>query len=173
MTDATTADDDFRAFAETAIPMLHRTALAACGDRHRADDLVQTALEKLFVSWPRIRREARDPLAYARTTVVRSLIDDARRPFWRREVRSRTLPETGGVDEAQRAVDRDWVRSALDDLTPRQRLAVVLRHLEGLSVQECARAIGTSETNVKAATREGMAALRSAADRSLGEGAER
>ena len=35
---------------------LRRIAYAVCGDWHRADDLVQTALVKLYVAWPRVRR---------------------------------------------------------------------------------------------------------------------
>ena len=34
------------------LPALRRFALAVCGDWHRADDLVQDALVKLYVAWP-------------------------------------------------------------------------------------------------------------------------
>lgn len=156
-------EEEFRAFVVEASPALRRTALAASRDPHRADDLVQETLTKLYVAWPRVRREVGSPLAYARTTLVRSLVDEQRRPFWRREVRVERVPETGRADDTQRVVDHDWLGRALGGLSTRQRVAVVLRHLEGLSVAECAELIGTSETNVKAATREGMAALRAAA----------
>ncbi|MBD2760870.1 hypothetical protein IEE94_15330 [Yimella sp. cx-573] len=72
-------------------------------------------------------------------------------------------PDAVSPDRSQETVDRDWLRSALQALPARQRMAVVLRHLECLSVTECARVLDMSESNVKAATREGMAALRTAA----------
>ena len=62
---------------------LRRIAYAICGDWHRADDLVQTALVKLYVAWPRVRRDGREE-AYVRTIIVRADIDESRRP-WRRE----------------------------------------------------------------------------------------
>jgi DNA-directed RNA polymerase specialized sigma24 family protein len=33
---------------------LRRIAYSICGDWHQADDLLQTALTKLYVAWPRV-----------------------------------------------------------------------------------------------------------------------
>lgn len=156
-------EEQFRLFVLEAGPVLRRMAVAVCRDPHRADDAVQEALIKLFVAWPRISRDVATPLAYARTIVARGLIDDHRRPFRRREVVADMPPDAVSPDRSQETVDRDWLRSALQALPARQRMAVVLRHLECLSVTECARVLDMSESNVKAATREGMAALRTAA----------
>lgn len=60
-----TADDDFRDFA---VPR-RRTAYLLTGDHHHAEDLLQTALAKVYLSWDRIR----DPgavEAYARRTLT-------------------------------------------------------------------------------------------------------
>ncbi len=38
-------------------PLLRTARLLTAGDRHAAEDLVQTALEKAYVAWPRIRRK--------------------------------------------------------------------------------------------------------------------
>lgn len=154
---------EYLEFVRDVGPSLHRMAVAASRDRHQAEDLVQVTLEKLYVAWPKIRRDVGNPRAYARTMIVRSLIDDRRRPVTRREINAELLPETPVADGTQRVVDRDWLRTALDGLSARQRVSVVLRHLEGLSVAECAQALGTSESNIKAATREGMAALKRSA----------
>lgn len=146
--------ESFRAFAVGALPSLRRTALGKVGDPHTADDLVQTTLEKLYAAWPRIHVD--QPLAYARTVLVRSLIDDRRR-FWSRAVRvSNSLPDHGRVEARIENFDPlNPVRAALAALSPRQRLVVLLRHVEGLSVAETAAATGLTQANVKAATREG------------------
>ena len=44
---------------------LRRIAYALCGDWHQADDLLQTALVKLYVAWPRLHRDGREE-AYCR-----------------------------------------------------------------------------------------------------------
>jgi DNA-directed RNA polymerase specialized sigma24 family protein len=50
-------DAAFRAFVVTRRPALVRTAtLLAAGDAHAAEDLVQTALTRLYVAWPRVDR---------------------------------------------------------------------------------------------------------------------
>lgn len=154
--------DSFRAFAASAIPSLRRTALGMTGDPHPADDLVQQTLERMYAAWPRIESGSA-PLAYARKTLVHSLIDDKRR-WWRRAVTlTDDLPDAGTLDARIEAVGADAsVRTALATLSRRQRLVVLLRHVEGLSVTETAAATGLTEANVKAATREGLAALRAA-----------
>jgi RNA polymerase sigma-70 factor (sigma-E family) len=149
---------EFRAFATAAMPRLRRLALATSRDPHRADDLVQTTLEKMYAAWPRVHG-VEDPHAYARTVLVRSLISEQRRHWWTRE---RSV-EDAGADE--RAPDRDHaqrldIELALAALPRRQRLAVVLRHLEDLPVAEVARLMACSEGTVKSTTSDGLRALR-------------
>ena len=68
---------EFTEFAVARTPTLFRTAYALTGDWHRAEDLVQEALGRLYVKWSRVSR-ADDPAAYARTTLVRLFISDRR-----------------------------------------------------------------------------------------------
>ncbi|XVX19446.1 sigma-70 family RNA polymerase sigma factor [Actinomycetota bacterium] len=153
-------EEEFRGFAAAAIPGLHRLALAVSRDPHTADDLVQQTLEKVYVAWPRLDH-VQSPQAYARTIRVRSLVDEKRR-WWSRKVTVTDRPPDRGIADAriEGLGAGDEVMAALAALTPRQRAAVALRHLDGPSVSEAAAAVGTSEANVKAATREGLAALR-------------
>ena len=44
-------EQQFTEFATLAAPRLRRTAFLLCGDWHMAEDLAQTALAKVFVSW--------------------------------------------------------------------------------------------------------------------------
>ena len=54
-----TSAEEFAEFAAAAAPRLRRMAFLLCGDWHTAEDLVQTALAKVFVSWRKIRRRTR------------------------------------------------------------------------------------------------------------------
>lgn len=138
-----------------------RVAYALCGDWHRADDLVQTALVKLYVAWPRARRTGSEE-AYLRTILVRASIDESRRP-WRRERPTERLPDAPAA--APLAVDeRSALLGALHALPPQQRVAVVLRHWLGLSVAEAAKEMRISEGTVKSHTSRGLETLRSVLD---------
>lgn len=151
-------DEAFTEYVVARRAHLRRTAYLICGDWHAAEDLVQTALTKLYSAWPRVsRREAIE--AYARRIIVRAHIDERRRP-WRRET-----PGVDGLDQAaagQIDVDaHDALVQALRILPSQQRRAVVLRHWYGLSVRETAEDLSCSEGTVKSHTARGMAALRS------------
>ena len=54
------------------------------------------------------------------------------------------------------------VIAALADVPPGQRAVLVLRFWEDLSVEQTARALNTSEGNVKSQSSRGLAALRGA-----------
>jgi len=134
-----------------------RVAYALTGDWHRADDLVQTALVKLYVAWPRVHRNGAEE-AYLRTILVRASIDESRRP-WRRERATDFLTETAAAPPTT-FEDRSALVDALQDLPPQQRAAVVLRHWLGLSVAETAKEMGVGEGTVKSHTSRGLTALR-------------
>ncbi len=150
-------DAAFTEFVRARRTHLRRIAYAICGDWHRSDDLVQTALAKLYVAWPRIQRDGREE-AYVRTIIVRADIDEHRRS-WRREQVG--LPE---VDIAGReglpVEERSALFEALQALPPMQRRVVVLRHWLGLSVAETAQELRITEGTVKSHSSRGLTALR-------------
>ena len=135
---------------------LRRIAYAVCGDWHRADDVLQTAPTKLYLAWPRLRDDT-SPDAYVRRIMVRTDIDDRRRP-WRRE--------RSGLDGHDRSAppglpveERSELFEALQALPLMQRRTVVLRYWLGLSVQETAHELGISEGTVKSHSSRGLASL--------------
>ncbi|HEY8372471.1 MAG TPA: SigE family RNA polymerase sigma factor [Pseudonocardiaceae bacterium] len=149
-------DAEFVEFVQMRGPALRRTAFLMCGDWHRAEDVLQTALIKLYRSWSRIRDTTAE--AYARQVVVRTLIDESRRFRWRRERTTDTVPET--VAPAVEVEDGLDVRRALEQLPPRQRAVVVLRYWDDLSIEETARVLGCAPGTVKSQAAKGLAALR-------------
>jgi len=74
----TTAEEQFTEFATLAAARLRRTAFLLCGDWHTAEDLAQTALAKVFVSWRRISHKDAAQ-AYATRTLVNSYLALRRR----------------------------------------------------------------------------------------------
>src|SRR3954470_10588373 len=76
-------DRAFVEYVEARRAVLYRTAYLICGDAHRADDLVQIALAKAYVAWPRLER-AGNVDAYVRRILVNAHVDETRRG-WRRE----------------------------------------------------------------------------------------
>ena len=79
-------DDDFVAFGDArAASLLRSTRLLTAGDQHAAEDLLQTALEKAYVAWPRIQRKGAQE-AYVRSIMTRAAIDRSRRRARRGEI---------------------------------------------------------------------------------------
>jgi RNA polymerase sigma-70 factor (sigma-E family) len=146
----------FRTYAVSRRPALRRTAYLLCGDWHEADDLVQTALTKLFVAWKRVRSDEQ-PDAYARRILTRCYLDERRRP-WRRESPVEVLDDfPTATRSADDALD---LRAALNALPARQRATVVLRYWVDASVTETADALGCSEGTVKSQTARALSTLR-------------
>lgn len=156
--------EDFRSFVVHSSPRLLRTAYLLTGDRHEAEDLLQTALARLALAWRRVQaQEALD--AYVRRTMVNALISSRRR---RRVVTVDAAAATeptaaAGPDLEARAV----LWAALARLPVRQRAVVVLRYWEDLSEAETAQVLGTAIGTVKSQAARALAKLR--ADTGLSE----
>jgi RNA polymerase sigma-70 factor (sigma-E family) len=156
-------DDEFSAFVSARrVHLLRSACLLTAGDTHRAEDLVQTALARLYVAWPRARRSG-NQLGYVWRIIVNSHLDEVRLARWRRE-RSVAEPPEGPRplldDPWPGVVDGDAVRAALGTLPPGMRAAVVLRHWCDLSVDETADLLGCSPGTVKSQTAKATARLR-------------
>jgi RNA polymerase sigma-70 factor (sigma-E family) len=152
-------DLEFVEYVSARRAHLRRTAYLLCGEWHQAEDLVQTALAKLYVAWPRVRRDG-SPEAYVRRILVRAHVDEIRRP-WRRERSTDRLPDRS-ARVGLATEERDALMTALAGLPAGQRNAVVLRHWVGLSVEETAADLGCSTGTVKSQTARGIHRLREA-----------
>ena len=127
-----------------------------CGDWHEAQDLVQTSLAKMYVAWNRIERQDNAD-AYARKVLLRTYLSQ------RRLKRSGETPvadlgpiHAPGVDEDLRLT----LLAALRTLPPRNRAVLVLRYLEGHSIEAVAELVGASPAAVKSLSTRSLTKLR-------------
>lgn len=154
-------DGDFTAFVKERSGVLLRAARALAGSQHSAEDLLQTALAKAYVRWPRIRGDA-EP--YVRRVLYLDQVSRWRRRSGRPEFPVAVLPDVGEHDsehDSEHEVDlRLLLRGALLALPPRQRAVLTLRYLEDLSVTQTAELLGCHAGTVASQTARGLARLR-------------
>lgn len=152
-------------YVSARLPALRRIAHLLCKDPHRADDVVQTTLTKLYVHWRRARA-ADDLDRYVHTMLVRCFLNE-QRLGWARVRLSGAPHEVPGLPPAAEPPDvetRAVVHTALSRIPARQRAVLVLRFLCDLPVAEVARILGCSEGNVKSQSARGLARLRAQLD---------
>jgi RNA polymerase sigma factor (sigma-70 family) len=77
----------------------------------------------------------------------------------RREDLVATVPEAQQDESLEQVAAILAVRTALRQLSPRQRAAVVLRYYDGLSVEEAAQALNCSTGTIKSQTHDALSRL--------------
>ena len=158
---STTAARDaaFTDYLQARQPSLLRTAYLLTGDRHQAEDVLQTSLAKLYLAWDKVNdRDSVD--AYVRRIMVNENNSLWRRGWKKREYATEVLPEgaphVDTYDEGRSAALWHVVRT----LPPKARAVVVLRYYEQLSEAETADVLGISVGTVKSQCSRAVAALR-------------
>ncbi len=153
-------EDDFTDFVAASSGRLLRTAYLITGDEQAAQDLLQTALERTYRRWGRVRRSEL-PEAYVRRMIVNAATDAWRSGRRHRIVR---LDEAYGGAQPDRAVDGVLAREALlagvRALPAGQRAVLVLRYFDDLTEAETARVLGCSVGTVKSQHARAIARLR-------------
>lgn len=118
-----------------------------------AENVAADALARALVRWRKVRDlPYRD--AWVLRVTINLAIDDVRRR------RPHTTTPPVGEDFADDTVRQIDLVAATAQLPKRQREAVALRHLVGLSEAETAAAMGVAPSTVKEHTQRGMAHLR-------------
>ena len=154
-------DVDFSAYMAARQPSIYRTAYLLAGDHAGAEDLLQNAFAKLYLSWDRIRdREAID--SYLRRIMINENNSMWRRPWKRHEQSTDTIRETGTLDTYDDGMS-GMLWSLIQTLPPKQRSVVVLRYYEQLSEAETADMLGISVGTVKSQASRALAGLRARA----------
>jgi len=150
------ADAAFGQFARANAAPLFRSALLLTTDWHRAEDLVQDTLARMYRIWGGIAR-IDNPAAYAQTVLARQFLSQRRRRS-SGEIPSAALPEALATD-----ADADLrlaLLSALRSLRPADRAVVVLRYLADRSVEQVAADLDRSPSSVKVQSMRALAQLR-------------
>ena len=157
----------FAEFVAARSASLHRTAYLLVGDRGLAQDLLQEALTKTYVAWPRLRDPGKAE-AYTRKAITTTAITWYRRRSWG-ERPTAAFPEREHADHVDDLTIREVLWEALQALPPRQRAAIVLRFYEDLTEVQTAAVLGCSPNTVKSQTRQALDRLRALAPDLLGE----
>jgi RNA polymerase sigma-70 factor (sigma-E family) len=151
---------DFVEFVAARWTSLYRLAYLLTASPIAAEDLLQTTLEKAYMSWSRIGR-MEFPEAYVRRMLANALVSSRRRA-WLREVPSDSMPETAGDVIDVGVLDRSLLWPLVCALPVRQRAVIVLRYYEDLTEAQIADVIGCAPGTVKSQTSAAMKALRRA-----------
>ncbi len=152
---------EFAEFALARSGALHRAAYLMVGDSQLAQDLVQEALTRTYVAWPRLRDKA-NAEAYCRKAITTTAISWFRRKGWHNERPTEHLPEdTRGLAGPETWVaEQDAVWQAVRQLPPRQRAALVLRFYADLTEVQTAEAMGCAVGTVKSQVSAALGKLR-------------
>jgi RNA polymerase sigma-70 factor (sigma-E family) len=153
------ARSEFPEFVAARGTALQRAAYLMVGEVALAQDLVQEALTKTYVAWPRLRDTA-NAEAYTRKAITTTAISWFRRKGWYAERATDQPPERRSVDHAETVTTSATLWIALQSLPPRQRVAVVLRFYEDLTEAQTADAMGCAVGTVKSQVSAGLAKLR-------------
>jgi RNA polymerase sigma factor (sigma-70 family) len=144
----------FERFLEANGPTVMRFLIAAVGPEH-ADDAYQETFLSALRAYPRVRDDGRLDrwiLRIASRTAIDHHRERARRPEPRATVPDHALAGPEPHD--------DQLLAAVAELPPKQRAAVVLRHLLDRPYPEIADVLGCSEEAARANVRAGLATLR-------------
>jgi len=142
---------------ERAFSDVYSYVASRLGDRGAAEDVTQ----EVFVAGARhVARGGAVDVAWLKTVARNKLID-----HWRartREDRKLALAYSAEAMDANPFADADRVTQVLADLNPTYRAALVMRHLDGLSVPEVAELLGRSVEATEQVLSRARAAFRSA-----------
>ena len=148
----------FAEFVAARSASLYRTAYLMVGEHALAQDLLQEALTKTYVAWPRLR-EVSNAEAYTRRAITNTAISWSRKKSWH-ERPTESLPDRAVLTGGDELGTRDWLWRELQQLPPRQRAALVLRFYEDLSEAQTAATMGCAVGTVKSQVSQGLKRLR-------------
>ena len=156
------ASQDWTTFVEFVAARstaLQRAAYLMVGDVGLAQDLVQEALVKTCLAWPRLRDHGAAE-AYTRKVITTTALGWFRRRAWSAERSSDKPPDRPSPGHADGVDQRTWLWECLQQLPPRQRVAIVLRYYEDLTEAQTAEAMKCAVGTVKSQVFAGLTKLR-------------
>lgn len=152
--------DGFREYVVARQAALLRTARLLTGDWQQAEDLVQTALAKVWPRWGRVIAGGEDPEGYVRRMLVTGYLTWRSRRWWA-ERPTTLVPDVSEAGDALAGVGlRDALSRVPRGLPPAQRTVLVLRFYEDPSVEQTAALLGIAAGTVKSQTAKALEKLK-------------
>ena len=146
----------FEDFFQAESQQLFRRLWLVTGNRADSEEITQDAFLALWERWDRVAT-LDDPTGYLYRTAMNMFRKRYRRamPAARRVVRPSLR-----TDDFTAADDRDVVMHILDELTPRQRAALVLTEMLSFTSEEAGAMLGIRPGTVRTLASQGRAAFR-------------
>ncbi|MDH3192907.1 MAG: sigma-70 family RNA polymerase sigma factor [Acidimicrobiia bacterium] len=153
----------FRELYDAALPVVYGFVLFRVGrNRELAEDLTAETFAAA-VSEFRAGRPEVVTVSWLRTVARRRIID-----YWRHQsvvdLNASKLFQRQWTDGAADYVERERVMAALEQIRKSQRRALILQHVEQLTVAEVAAVLGRSEKAVESILSRARVAFRAAYD---------
>jgi RNA polymerase sigma-70 factor (ECF subfamily) len=155
--------DAFRQLFVTYKDTVYTMALHFTGNDAQACDITQQVFLKLFSKIDQFQGASKFSTWLYR--IVANACEDERRKT-KRLVPISTRPETGPMETKRPQEERVYrreiaasVRDAISELSPKLRLPILLRYVEGLSYEEIADTLGCSKGTVASRMNRGHKAL--------------
>lgn len=149
-------DQEFDAFYAATHRRLVSHVYAMTGSLHEAEDCVQEAFARAWQQWHKLSTEVGSPEAWVRTVASRLAISSWRKAVNRLKAHRR---EHDGAEVSGMNPDHIAVVAALRQISADQRMAIVLFHYAGLTIDEIAAETGAAPGTVKARLARGRRAL--------------
>ncbi|MGA8361876.1 MAG: sigma-70 family RNA polymerase sigma factor [Candidatus Dormiibacterota bacterium] len=146
---------EFNEFFDRYAREIAAAVALATGDVAAAEDAVQEAMTNAYADWGRVSQMGR-PDIWVLRVAQRKAID-----AWRKRHREESLHNQSPSASVPDVVQRLWVTWGLASLTPADRMLVILRHRDNLSVDEIAAALKKPPNTVAVALKRARRRLRS------------
>ena len=143
--------DAFRLLVDRHTRNVYSVAFRMTGNQQDAEEIVQDSFLRAYKSLQRFELRSSFSTWLYRIAVNRSLdFLRARRPNETRQAVDNPAPhEDGGESQVQVVASGDKIARAMTQLSPPERAAFTMRHLEGKSIAEISKALKIRESAAK------------------------
>jgi RNA polymerase sigma factor (sigma-70 family) len=146
---------DFDGFFAAEYEGVVRSLTLVFADRGRAEDAAQVGFERALRRWSSVGSMER-PGTWVYVVAVRQ----GRRDLLRDRAEPPVATDQTILGPEDAVADASWLAAAVDRLPPRQRAAIVLRHLSGLRLADIAEALGVTTGTIKSSLHAAYSTLR-------------
>jgi RNA polymerase sigma-70 factor (ECF subfamily) len=150
--------ESFERFFEVQHARLYGTLCLVTADPREAEDVMQEAFLRLWERWDRVRVHP-DPAGYLYRTAFNLHRNQLRRAV---RVARRRFADQEPPDQLARVDDRQTLLAGLRRLPRRQRTAVVLLDLMGMTSEEASRLLGVRPVTARVLASQARSRLRKA-----------